>query len=133
MDQERKRIQNSSLILKDVVQGDVDLLQREEIQLLNNKEIRDALRIIMGNPNLSDKEKLEFMSNSFTKSRDSKLQFIDWFVTPIQSYLDFVFSSTIIVSHCRDCEKLKESIHANNYLFRVFSQDKKRKTYGTLS
>lgn len=81
MDQERKRIQNSSLILKDVVQGDVDLLQRDEIQLLNNKEIRDALRIIMGNPNLSDKEKLEFMSNSWRVHYRVKPPTIEEFLT----------------------------------------------------
>lgn len=64
MDQ-RKKLHNSSLILKDVIQGDVDLMERDEIMLLDNKEVRDALRLIIDDPTLSNREKVYMMSNSW--------------------------------------------------------------------
>ena len=65
MGEYKKKMHNSSFIIKDLIQGDEELSKREEFLNLDNREIRDALRIIMGNPHLSEKEKIHMVSNSW--------------------------------------------------------------------
>lgn len=82
MDLREKKLQNSSYILKDLVQGDEALASREEIQLLSNKDVRDALRIILGSPNLSEKERVNLVSNSWRIHYRVKPPTMEEFLTP---------------------------------------------------
>ncbi len=81
MDQQRKKITNSSFILKDLIQGDEVLSKRDEFIQLNNREILEALQLILKNENLSDSDKYQIMTNSWRIHYRKKPPTIEEFLT----------------------------------------------------
>jgi hypothetical protein len=62
---DRKIVQNTSMILDDLIDGDFSALSREELTNFDFNKIKLALDYLVNNDNLSESKKLHYINNSW--------------------------------------------------------------------
>jgi len=62
---DRKIVQNTSMILDDLIDGDFSALSREELTNFDFNKIKLALDYLVNNDNLSEAKKLHYINNSW--------------------------------------------------------------------
>lgn len=76
-----KNVENLSYITKDIIQGDMNLIDRGEFSEAELDDIKKALNIIINNPNLSDKEKKNLLLNTWRLTYKVKPPSIEEFLS----------------------------------------------------
>lgn len=65
MNEEDKKIENSKFLVKDLVQGDESVSQREDFSILTPEEIKRAFDLILNNKHFDEKTKQGLLTNSY--------------------------------------------------------------------
>jgi len=74
-------IQETTPMIKDLLFGDNSISEREEFKNLTGEDIRNAIKLIMNNPILSDTEKNYFINNAWKINYAIKPPTVDEFLT----------------------------------------------------
>jgi len=77
-----KKVKNGKFILSDLMQGDESVSDRDDFNLLSDEDVTAALKLIMSNPHLSEKDKKNFITNSWRVHYRIKPPTIEEFITP---------------------------------------------------
>ena len=63
---------NDAHLVKDLTEGDVSVAEREDFDALSSDELKTALKVIIDNPTISEKDKKYLIFNSWRISYKTK-------------------------------------------------------------
>lgn len=76
-----KKLINATYLVKDMIQGDSTIDDREDFESLTGEDIRQAVKLIVENGNFSEAQKKYFLENTWRIHYKTKPPFMDEFLT----------------------------------------------------